>query len=72
MNRSGGLWIPTHYSLSLVGQTMGGRGAEFENGHMLACALKYTKCSSNTMSMMSMRNNCGNPSRKTHCFALFG
>lgn len=39
MNRSGGLWIPTHYSLSLVGQTMGGRGAELENGHMLACAL---------------------------------
>lgn len=39
MYRSGSLWIPTHYSLSLVGQTMGGRGAELGNGHMLACEL---------------------------------
>ena len=39
MYRSGSLWLPTHYSLSLVGQTMGGRGAELGNGHMLACAL---------------------------------
>jgi len=41
MYRSGSLWIPTHYSLPLVGQTMGGRGAELENGHMLTCAFPH-------------------------------
>ena len=42
MNRSGGLWIPTHYSLSLVGQTMGGRGAELENGHVTCLHVHFS------------------------------